>query len=141
VPPKCPQEICSEAGTNYFRKMLLNAVGLPPTALSTAQFRRPENKLGDSFRVADQPGAILACPESRYRVGPPPRKDFIVPGNWHFDVYDLDNIRRSVSGIEGGFHGRCPAVLACSFHRWTFTPLTMSHNSRGISPRAAAEAM
>jgi len=40
-----------------FEKCYSNiAVGLPPTALSTAQFRRPENKLGDSFRVADNPG-------------------------------------------------------------------------------------
>jgi hypothetical protein len=33
------------------------------------------------------------------------------------------------------------APLARSLHRWTFTPFTMSHNSNGISPRAAAEAM
>ena len=33
------------------------------------------------------------------------------------------------------------AAPACSFHRWTFTPLTMSHSSSGSSPRAEAEAM
>jgi hypothetical protein len=29
----------------------------------------------------------------------------------------LDNIRRSVSGIDSSFHMRIPAALACSFHR------------------------
>ena len=31
-------------------------------------------------------------------------KDFIVPGNWLFDVLDFENVRGSVSGIDGGFH-------------------------------------
>lgn len=44
-------------------------------------------------------------------------QNFIVIGRRLFDVRDLDNIRRSVSGIDGGFHWRSIAVLACSFHR------------------------
>src|SRR5271166_5848270 len=44
-------------------------------------------------------------------------QNFIVPGNGLLDIRDLDNIRRSVSGIDGGFHVRIPAALACSFHR------------------------
>ena len=39
-----------------------------------------------------------------------------IGGNRHFDVRDLDNIRRSVSGIDGGFRWRSSAALACSFH-------------------------
>ena len=31
------------------------------------------HRFGDDFRMADHPGAILPCPESRYRVGSPPR--------------------------------------------------------------------
>src|SRR5215470_9721900 len=43
-------------------------------------------------------------------------QDFVVLGNGLLEVHDLDNIRRSVSGIDGGFHVRIPAALACSFH-------------------------
>jgi hypothetical protein len=57
---------------------------------------------------------------------------------------------RPVTAVAGSVNQVCrllrvvlhsKAALACSFHRWTFTPLTISHSSSGISPRAAAEAM
>jgi hypothetical protein len=42
-------------------------------------------------------------------------QDFIVPGNRLFDLLDLDNIRGTVPAIDGGFHVRTHAALACSF--------------------------
>jgi hypothetical protein len=44
---------------------------------------------------------------------------FVVIARRLFGVGELDNIRRFVSGIDGGFHVRMEvlAVLACSFHR------------------------
>ena len=36
----------------------------------------------------------------------------------------------TLTAVDGGFHVRmeAPAVLACSFHRRTFTPITRSHS-------------
>jgi hypothetical protein len=35
-----------------------------------------------------------------------------------FDVLGLDNdVREAASAIDGGFHLRIPAALACAFHR------------------------
>jgi hypothetical protein len=39
-------------------------------------------------------------------------QDFVVPGNRLFDVLDSENVRGSVSAIDGGFHARMDNVVA-----------------------------
>src|SRR5712692_3279895 len=56
------------------------------------------------------------------------------PWNGLLDVRDLDNIRRSVSSIDGGFW-RSSAALARSSHLGTFAPITKSHRVSDPSPR------
>ena len=53
------------------------------------------------------------------------------------DVFDVDNIRRSVSGGDSSFQVRMDAQarLSCSFQRSAFTPITMSHRVSNPSPR------
>ena len=56
-----PKKSAVKLAQIIFEKCYSNiAVGLPPTALSTAQFRSPENKFGDSLRVADKPPEAVA---------------------------------------------------------------------------------
>src|SRR5947207_12085727 len=55
-------------------------------------------------------------------------KDLIVLGNRLFDVRDLHDLRRSVSAINGSFHGRSPApsiFVHCRVVRY-LTPLATS---------------
>ena len=41
------------------------------------------------------------------------KQDLAIAGSGLFDLSDLDNIQRSVAGIDGGFHGRWSTALLC----------------------------
>src|SRR5271157_4410147 len=78
-------------------------------------------------------------------------QDFVVPGNWLFDVLDLDNVRRTVSGIDGRFHPCISLTRAASTvlparsailpgigKAWPGSTSDLWAGSPGISARRAA---
>src|SRR6266478_2659782 len=54
---------------------------------------------------------------------------------------DTQQIKCSFVGIDGGFHVRIPAMLACSFHRCSFTPNTSSHRIFAPDPSSPRSPM
>ena len=48
-------------------------------------------------------------------------QNFMVFGNGLFDVPDLENVRGTVSAVDGGFHWRSPAALTRK-RRWSARP-------------------
>src|SRR5208282_787501 len=86
---------------------------VPPRSpgLCDAWFGQPE-QYSKVARHASQQAPVKWIDGSRANF----YQDFVVLGNRLLDVRDLENLRRSVSGIDGSFHWRSCAALACSFH-------------------------
>jgi hypothetical protein len=47
----------------------------------------------------------------------------------HWIAPEAGSLPRISGPGHGGLHWRSPKALACSFHRWTFTPITTSHRA------------
>lgn len=86
----------------------LNCVTLLPTASTRPATSTPSRvNFGSRSPITMRPAPFTIPPSSGLR---PAARTLINTssslGNRLFDVLDLDNVRRSVSGIDGGFHWR-----------------------------------
>jgi hypothetical protein len=63
-------------------------------------------------------------------------QNLVVPGNGRFDFPDLDDVRRTILGVDSSFHTRAASCVApaCSFQRCGLTPMMRSQSISDPSP-------
>jgi len=83
-----------------------NLAGHVPAGPCVLWFAQPQQH-AKAVRPGFHQGPVKWIDGSRVNLD----QDFVVLGSGRFDLRDVNDIRRSVSGIDGGSHARSPALL------------------------------